>query len=348
MKILYLSCHAILEKDELDILSSLDHYVFSPGSYVEAENPGDESMRPKNPPPTKFASLYAENMAEWHTLGRPGIDNKELLTVDFVKKFDLVLIMHLPQWISANWAIFKKANLPVVLRTIGQNISSNEDKIRPFRKDGLKIIRYSPKERRIPGYVGEDILIRFAKDPSEFSNWNGNTNVVISSAQHMIKRDFACNYTFFEEISRPFPRKLYGPGNEAAGTWAMGKVSFEELKAAMRDHRAYFCGGTHPASYVLGFIEAWMTGCPILVPGIKKGNASYFPGHMLAEYTDFIENGVNGLASDSVLEHQEFIKLLCNDHEFAKKISAAGRDSAIKLFGIDGIKEQWRVYLNSF
>jgi hypothetical protein len=32
--------------------------------------------------------------------------------------------------------------------------------------EGLEIVRYSPMERNIPGYIGEDALIRFYKDPA--------------------------------------------------------------------------------------------------------------------------------------------------------------------------------------
>ena len=34
MKILYLSCHSILEYDEVKLLTGMGHYVFSPGAYV--------------------------------------------------------------------------------------------------------------------------------------------------------------------------------------------------------------------------------------------------------------------------------------------------------------------------
>jgi len=48
MKILYLSCHSVLEFDEVKLFHELGHEVFSPGSYVEPLNPGDP-MRPGIP-----------------------------------------------------------------------------------------------------------------------------------------------------------------------------------------------------------------------------------------------------------------------------------------------------------
>ena len=43
--ILYISCHGVLEYDELRLLSSLGHRIFSCGSYFNPESPG-EVIRP--------------------------------------------------------------------------------------------------------------------------------------------------------------------------------------------------------------------------------------------------------------------------------------------------------------
>ena len=48
-KILYLSCHEVLEYDEVSLLLELGHEVFSPGAYVEPANPGGKTMRPSIP-----------------------------------------------------------------------------------------------------------------------------------------------------------------------------------------------------------------------------------------------------------------------------------------------------------
>jgi len=48
-KILYLSCHEILEFDEVSLLHELGHEVFSPGAYVEPANRGDQNLRPSIP-----------------------------------------------------------------------------------------------------------------------------------------------------------------------------------------------------------------------------------------------------------------------------------------------------------
>jgi hypothetical protein len=341
MRILYLSCHSILEYDEVLLLSQLGHYVFSPGAYVEPDNPGYMSLRPG----LNDVKYDDEDIKQWHALGKEGKDNKECLTKEFVDRFDCIIIMHLPKWIKVNWEVMK--HKPVIWRTIGQSISGNEAELKPYRDQGLNIIRYSPKERTTPGYIGEDVLIRFYKDPEEYKGWTGEENKVVAFGQHMKRRDFACNFSAFEKATKPFPRKLYGPESEEF-EWGTGKVPYEELKEAMRTHRCLWYAGTHPASYTLTWIEATMTGIPPICVGPKLGNATYFPGHDLYEIPQIVKNGVNGFVTDNITEMQGYIKTLLDNPTLAAKISKNTRETAIKLFGKDKIMKEWKEYLETF
>lgn len=342
MKILYLSCHSILEYDEVKLLTELGHEVFSPGAYVEPDNPGDASLRPG------ITSLnYNQDIVkQWHKIAgaHPGEDGKDFLTKDLVDNFDCVIVMHLPRWIKNNWEAIKHKR--VIWRTIGQSITSTEHKLAPYRKQGLEIVRYSPMEKTgIPGFIGEDAVIRFYKDPKEYYGWKGHQKRVITFAQHMEQRNHACNFSLFELVTRPFNRHIFGPGNEKHAPWGSGKVPYEQLKEEMRNNRVYFYTGTHPASYTLSFMEAFMTGIPIVAIGPNHGNASYFPGHNLYEIPNMIKNGKNGLISDNPLELKSYIKILFDSPATAANISKAGRKSAIKYFGKEAIKKQWRAFL---
>lgn len=340
MRILYLSCHSILEFDEVSLLSELGHYVFSPGAYL------DPKVSPDGMRPALLDIEYdPDDVAAFHALGKPGRDNKELLTKEFVDRFDAVIVMHIPKWIALNWEAMKHKH--VIWRTIGQSIAPQEKILSPFRDQGLKIVRYSPRESTIPGYIGEDAIIRFYKDLDDFGDWNGKDKRVITFAQHMKQRDMNCNFTFFEEVTRPFSRGLYGPGNEEVYGFGHGKQEFSELKRLMRDARVYFYTGTHPASYTLNFIEAWMTGIPIVAIGPKHGNANYFPDHNLYEIPDLIQDGVNGFISDDPRYLRDAIKLLLDRDSAAQSISERGRESAIKYFGKATVKDQWRNFLES-
>lgn len=343
MRILYLSCHSILEYDEVKLLHELGHEVFSPGAYVEPANPGDASLRPSIP-----GLVYDPNLVEmWnrHEAKHPAVNGKEYLheSPEILDKFDCILVMHLPQFITKNWTAFKGRR--VIWRTIGQSIASTEQQLARARNEGLEIIRYSPSERTIPGYLGEDALIRFYKDPNEFGGWTGENKRVITFGQHMQQRDAACNFTFFEQVTRPLSRHLFGPGNEGL-SWSTGKVPFERLKEEMRLNRVYFYTGTHPASYTLNFMEAWMTGIPIVAIGSQLGNASYFANHSLYEVPSLITQGVDGFVSDSPFELQMWINQLFNNDQLAQYISNNARQKAIEVFGKETIKQQWKLYLD--
>lgn len=341
MKLLYLSCHSILEYDEVKLFTELGIDVFSPGAYMDPSKGAGDDMRPEIP-----GLVYdPDDVAMWHSLAQPGIDNKELLTKEFVDRFDAIMIMHVPRWIMKNWEVMKHKT--VIWRTIGQSISNQEAMLTPFRKAGLKVVRYSPKERTIPHYLGEDALIRFYKDPNEYGPWTGEDKKVVTFCQNMKARGAACSYDVFEQATRPFPRALFGPGNEGTSDFGHGKVSFERLKEEMTKSRVYFYTGTHPASYTLNFMEAWMTGAPIVAIGRKWGNANYFPGHDLYEVDSLIDHGVNGFCSNNLQELTSCCNELLTNDELASKISQAARESAIKIFGKDTVANDWKNFFES-
>lgn len=339
-KIMYLSCHEILEFDEVRLFHELGYEIFSPGAYVCPENRGDQDMRPKIP-----GLVYDSDIAEkWarHDAIHPELDGKSYLTEDVVKDFDTIIVMHMPQWIQKNWPVIK--NKRVIWRTIGQSLASTEQMMAPYRKQGLEIVRYSPREARIPGFCGQDALIRFYKDPDDYGPWNGHKEEVITFCQDMQGRGTHCNYELFENVTRPFHRKLFGPGNNQPG-FGMGKVPYAQLKKEMCDNRVYFYTGTHPASYTLNFMEAWISGIPIVAIGPHYGNAEVWRNHDLYEIPDLIQNGVNGFISDSPAQLADYVRMLLKDKNMADRISARGRVEAMRHFNKDMIKNAWKAYL---
>ena len=139
------------------------------------------------------------------------------------------------------------------------------------------------------------------------------------------------------------PRIIYGPGNEDVADLNGGKIPYDELKRVLRDCRVYFYTGTHPASYTLNFIEAWMTGIPIVAIGGEYGNANYF-GQNTYEIPNLIQNGINGFCFDDINILHDCCKNLLEDESLAKQIGIEGRKSAIHYFGKDNIKHQWEEF----
>lgn len=327
MKLLYLSCHSIAEYDEVRLFKELGIDVFSHGAYTDP-NVADD---PKRPPiggvrDDRLIALAKENQ-------------KENMSREFLNEFDVILSHWMPQWIAANWE--RMSDKIVILRTNGQSSPDDEHLIELYRKAGLKIVRYSPMERKIPGYVGEDAMIRFYKDPNEWMGWNGNIAQVMTIGQSMIKRAEACNWNVFNQATAGYPRKLYGPENEEASDIWAGLVSYNELRQALRDSRCYFYTGTKPASYTLNFMEAWMTGIPIVSIGPEFGNPEFIESQKTFEIHKLIKNGVDGFVADNIGKLNSYVGQLLNDEKLARKIGKKGRQKAKEIFGKQTIKKQW-------
>lgn len=335
LKILYISCHEVLEHDEIKLLTELGHEVFSlngaymdPSGHITLLRPGIGGMQ-----------LNEELVREAATFPRTEIP------ASFLNKFDLTIVMHIPEIIVRNWKSFKGRN--VVWRTIGQSVSSTESILANARKEGLKIIRYSPAESRIPGFIGEDAIIRFYKDPDEFGNWTGHDKKAVNFTQSLLGRRAFCGYDSIVAMGHGVPLKVYGPGNEDLGEWNGGKLSYDLMKGQLRDARVYLYGGTWPASYTLSFMEALMTGIPIVSVGKELWKHRDNQNLDLFEVPEILENGVNGFVSDDIPTLRSYVKILMENDTLANVVSKAGRETALKLFSRDIIKKQWKEYLDA-
>ena len=89
-----------------------------------------------------------------------------------------------------------------------------------------------------------------------------------------------------------------------------------------------------------------MTGIPVVALGPTLGNSPYELGQQTYEIPDLIENGVDGFWSDDVVLLRKYCERLLNDLPFAKAIGEAGRRKAIKIFGKETIKKQWKEFFN--
>lgn len=332
MKILYLSCHSILEYDELIMLTELGHEVKSHGAYRDPR--GAYTL----PRPGIPLMQYDE---DWMQL--TAINPKTDLKPEMYEWADVIIIMsgENEATLRANWDRIKHKR--VILRMIGQSTPSNELMLKKYRNEGLEIVRYSPKEANMQNYAGEDAMIRFAKDPDEFSGWNGKDAVPINFSQSLKGRGRSVHYDEIMGSMVGFTgAKVYGTGNNDLGTFNGGEMPYEELKRLLRDSGCFIYGGTWPAPYTLTFMEAMMTGIPIVA--ISRVIA-HLPER---EQFDFYEVeeilATAGVTSCSSVEQmrEKIIYYLQNKDEFDSKKM---RDKAIELFGKENIKKQWEQFL---
>lgn len=351
MKILYLSCHEILEYDELKLFSELGYECYSLGAYTQ---PGGEEHRKRPALDLPYNPHFIELAMQY---------DRRKLHPEFLEDIDVVIIMHEPSFIGhsegahdwnpdlgeGNWPLFRefiKKGGRVIWRSIGQSIPRVEDRLRQWRAEGLEIVRYSPAEQTIAGNVGTDAVIRFYKDPEEFKGWTGRQRHVINFTQSLKQRDRFTGYNLINQLFKDLPAKVYGPGNEDLGLLSGGLLSYDQQKEVLRDARVYFYHGTYPASYTLSFIEAMMTGTPIVAVGPRYGNSlEMFPDQSTYEIQDIIQNGVNGFVSDDPDQLKEMVANLIDNEAKAKALSAFGRSKAINLFGKPKIKSEWKKYL---
>ena len=330
MNILFLSAHSVLERDELELFSELKYHWLSLGAYYDPNGPVDD----RRPALSAEYNLFDKYKGDWK--------NRESLSSEQIKDFDIILVMHHPistqPILTKNWDVLK--HKICIYRSIGQSTKTTEEALSKCK--GLKIVRYSPKEKNIPGFAGEDAMIRFYKDPEEFKDWNGEKKRVITIGQNFMGRRNAMNFDAFRRATEPFDRRLFGPDNEGLGIPG-GYLSFEQLKQELRDNRAFMFMGTQPASYTLSLIEAMMTGIPVVALG--KGFMTQFPEQDTYEIPDIITNDINGYVGDSIEELRKYIQMLLDDYELAKRIGEAGRKTAIELFSKEKIKNEWKNYL---
>ena len=333
MNILLLLAHSIEEHDQLRLLSGLGYDVFSIGGYIDPAHPHDPK-RPALPDvpyhPDLHAAVDALGTDDNLTLAKEDIPDAVL---DWT---DTIIVHHYEHtWLVPQWTRLRGKR--VIWRTVGQSVEGNERMMAPLRDDGLQIVRYSPKERNIPGYAGEDALIRFYKDPAEWSGWTGESPQVLNITQHLRQREPYTNWGFWESATAGLNRVPAGPGSDAIG--GTGEVSFRVMKELLREMRCYLYTGTQPASYTLGLIEAMMTGCPVISIG---------PSHMrIFSYGPDLFEGheITRIGHDSVAGARNAIVNMLQDWDVARSIGAEQRTRAIDLFGMDTIGAQWKAFL---
>lgn len=336
MNILLLLAHAIEEHDQLKLLSGLGYDVFSIGGYIDPAHPHDDK-RPALPE----VPFHPELKAVVDGLGTD--DNlraaKDHIPDALLDWADAVIVHHYEHtWIMPDWPRLKASGKRIIWRTVGQSVEYNERMMAPLHRDGMEIVRYSPKERNIPGYAGEDALIRFYKDPDEWCGWTGDGKYVLNITQDLRGRDPFTNWGFWEAATKDLPRLAVGPNSQAIG--GPGSVTYDQMKSLLREARCYLYTGTQPASYTLGLIEAMMTGTPVVSIGPQwMGIFDYGP--LLFEGLELTSKG----SDHPDQAGRQLDELLMDPPELARELSVYQRQRAIDLFGKDTIGRAWAGYL---
>lgn len=340
-RILIISVHPVLEYDERHLFTELGYQCFSLGFYSDFDHKSSDSLR------TAFSdnAFLSEARNLFINSGcqiTPDDPATYLLSQAFVDFFDIIVVHHNYHFIVRNWISIRHTK--VVWRTIGQELSVPERSLMPYREHGLFVVRWSPAEREIDGYIGEDAIIRASKRRSEFLNWRPFDERIVTFNNNFSAREKALSKDFYMECIEGLPAMVYGLGNDDLSNWG-GILSAAEQIDILSKASAAFITGTYPAPYTLGFIEAWMAGTPVVHVGIEILRKSF--SILTFEIPQLIENGVNGFIANNVTEARSALINLQADKEMAYSISRQGIASAERYFGWERGLHEWAAFFEN-
>ena len=334
MNIFYFSVHHVLEDDEVRMLKSIGHNVFCLGS--NGRTGANQDYRPS----IQWNSVELHLHDVYLSLGgkyMSSLTPDEALPPGFADHFSVFIVMHEAGFFMQNWDKIKSR--AVVWRTIGQGLEEFEDILRPYRDDGLKIVRYCPREINIARSMGQDMIIRFGKDPNVYRGWTGITKQVTSFCG-AYQRRYPQEAADYSNIADHIPAVLYGKDNETMPNSA-GFVSSERQIDVYKESSAYLYASAMYVPYTLNFIEAWMTGTPvILYAPLDRVTPNY-------EMDSLVKDGESGFVCRDKASVVDRARLLLADHDLGARVGTAGRMAAIARFGLETISAQWSDFLDS-
>ena len=341
-RVLLCLSHAIEEYQQVDLLSSLGYEVASLGAYIDPANPHVD-IRPPLPDVPKYDVIHDES----ERLKAEGLEPQEHISdkmFEWLGDDGILIFHHYLARLYSQWDRVRdwRAGNPerrVIWRSVGQSVATNEREASPFRMTGLERVIYSPKERNIPDYTGDDALIRFWGEEVNEA-WTGARTKVITVAQNLRQREPFTNWSFWDSATRDLPRTVIGPGSEVIG--GTGMVTPAELRAHLLQSRAFLFTGTQPASYTLGLVEAMHAGIPTVSIG-PVWMAIDFGGH---DGTKLFEaHDLAPLWSNDPNAVRHILRELLHDWDYAAEISAVTRRLARMYFDRETVGRQWAEYL---
>lgn len=322
MNLLLLLAHSIAEYDDLRMFTDLGYNVFSIGAYSKPWEPGDgkrPAIRNAGYYP-QFAELTADQM-----------NSKANLPSELIDWADAIIVHHYPeQWIAGQWNRIKHKR--VIWRTCGQSNPILEHFMGDLTRQGLQVVRYSPKEKLkfedVGSFAGQDALIRFGKYPGDFPAWTGDGGYIANVTQDMARRPQHCGTAWYMDATRGLEARPAGPGSQEL-PGGIGQLTVDDLYAYLAKAGGYVYTGTLPASYTLGFVEALMVGVPIMSIGPSAwGPKGLFEAHEFSSYW-----------YDDPAGARQVLKLMPDIGVSLEQLAA--RD----LFDVAVVGQQWKEFL---
>lgn len=353
MRVLYLSgYHPVLEYDECILLEELGTDWFSTGIYLKPDSPLSYSHLNLREPIHKLNISSDQDRYNNFLSINPGYEGKftgmnrpnTVLTKEFVKEYDVIFAPNSTAIVD-NWEVIK--DKPIVWRTVGAINLNLERKLKPYVSRGnVYPVRFSPVEMIHPESNG-GTYIRNYVDENIYKDWEGSNSSTILSFQSWFaqRRHLRINQSYLSLRNKlPLSNfQLYGAFVGKGDPLNLGTPTWDKQVNLYRKSLAYFYIGSPVAIPAYNYLEAMMTGCPIITfgPSIGGLQSPIDNTALLHEPSDFIENYVNGLYSDDLNELKEMILTLEKSPAMAASIGAKGRETALKVFSKERAINEW-------
>jgi len=348
MKVLYVSSnHSTLEYDDLTMLSEMGIEWFSTGVYMEPNNPL-HSLVTRVPivkvANSKYVSLFKKENPSYIAFENALIT----LPKELVDEFDIVWITHTFPNLVNNWEYIK--HKPVIWRTYNQQDVAWEVEASQYVKEGLKIVRMGNTESNRIHYAGQDAVIRAYVDSTVFSGWTGKDRSVLTYHNRFDQRlrqglnNCTKSYLKLRSVFKCF--ELYGFGDGINGI-SNGPLRYTEQVQKYRDSRIYLSLNSESAVYTNSFMEALMTGIPVVTFGSKTSNVMTNPELLDSYEVPYIVTPeVDAIVSDDIDYLYDQITQLLKNKEYRQQIGSSGRAKALQLFDKNVIMGQWKSFLD--
>ena len=165
--------------------------------------------------------------------------------------------------------------------------------------------------------------------------------------QSLKGRAVHCHYDEVMQIMNGLPAKVFGNDNEDLGVLNGGSLDYLHFKEVLRDHRVFVYGGTWPAPYTLGFMEALMTGIPVVALGQhlaqNPNGIAQLDRFEFYEVHEFIKNGENGLLV-TIGDTQELSQAIisCIRTDTGKQLGKKARKVVEEKFSLQSVVERYK------
>jgi hypothetical protein len=336
LDILYISYHEILEFDELRMLTSRGHHVFSIGAFSDPN--GAVRYRPR--PPQFFRA------GDWEHYQHEG------MSPDFLRQFDVAIVMGDVQVATLVAAL--EPNLPVVYRSIGQTTIDKEAALQPYGSR-IKVVRYSERERFLPGHLPADAVIYNGKYLGDFfQGWSGGERILTFHNSYRIRDRYSTlSLADYCALAEALPCDLYGSHNDDIAA-SRGIASPAEQMDLFRHAGLYLSIYTVAPPYLLSFVEAMAMGLPIVAPSNEFVARNTHPEVLRAtEFSPERNESPELLGDDprllfsSLEDAHEKIKWLMRNESYRQEVSHRLRATFAERFDAEKIADQWDSFLYS-